>query len=195
MQDHFFNVNNISISQNGMLLKEKHSIINKSLQNSTETQNFSRLSCEEIEDSKIVWNSAVVGTVVLAPCPVGYVGSAYRTCFANGQWGLSELYDCRFIKLFELKKLLDYHLVERLFDGLRQVMEELSIILKFQKIYSLLDRLDAICMISDIMKANVELVSNSYLDEEYIKVVLSSTDKLLTNQNSSISVNSDTQNL
>ncbi|XP_076328563.1 uncharacterized protein LOC143234805 isoform X3 [Tachypleus tridentatus] len=88
---------------------------------------------------------------------------------------------------------LDYHLVERLFDGLRQVMEELSIILKFQKIYSLLDRLDAICMISDIMKANVELVSNSYLDEEYIKVVLSSTDKLLTNQNSSISVNSDTQ--
>ncbi|XP_076328565.1 cadherin EGF LAG seven-pass G-type receptor 1-like isoform X2 [Tachypleus tridentatus] len=72
-------------------------------------------------------------------------------------------------------------------------MEELSIILKFQKIYSLLDRLDAICMISDIMKANVELVSNSYLDEEYIKVVLSSTDKLLTNQNSSISVNSDTQ--
>ncbi|XP_022236413.1 uncharacterized protein LOC111083948, partial [Limulus polyphemus] len=100
-----FHLNNISIPRDEISVQKTHSILNINLLNSTEAQNFSRLSCEKREDSELLWNSTEAGTGVLAPCPVGYVGSAYRTCFANGQWGRADLFDCRFIKLLELKQL------------------------------------------------------------------------------------------
>ncbi|XP_022246168.1 uncharacterized protein LOC111086671 [Limulus polyphemus] len=151
--------------------------------------------CEEIEEKGVLWNTTEGGVVVLTSCPDGYIGSVYRSCYTSGRWGHIHFFDCRFRKLLELKTLLDYHLVKKLWDGLHYVMEELTSMLGSHKIYSLMDRLEAMCMVSDVMRAETDLILNNCLDVTYIKVVLSNVEKLLTYEGTALSTNSDTHAL